>query len=60
MQTSPGIRVRAQLRAVTLCDDATIARWWHDRKSVRGATDARLTAAARELGIAHPDEEHVA
>jgi len=47
---------RLKLRALSFCDDATICRWWFDRRCVRGATDARLTRAAHEGGILHPDE----
>jgi hypothetical protein len=50
------LRVCAKLRAVTLCDEDTIARWWRDREAVRTATDERLTEAARSLGIAHPND----
>lgn len=47
---------RAKLRARSMCAEQTIDRWWRDRRSVREATDERLTQAAREEGIEHPGE----
>ncbi len=51
------IRLRARLRALTLCSEPTISRWWTDRASVSAATDARLSEAAKVIGVRHPDEE---
>ena len=51
------IRICAQLRAASLCDEATIAKWWKNRDSVRRATDERLSQAAKGLGILHPGDE---
>jgi hypothetical protein len=51
------IRICAQLRATSLCDEATIAKWWNDRGSVRRATDERLSQAAIGLGITHPSDK---
>jgi hypothetical protein len=53
----PSVRVRVRLRAATLCAESTIVRWWRERGAVRPAIDLRLTEAARDLGILHPDEE---
>lgn len=50
------LRLRARLRAATLCAESTIGKWWGDRAAVRPAIDARLTEAAHALGISHPDE----
>jgi len=41
---------RAKLRAITMCDERTIKRWWA-RESVNRAIAFRLDFAARELGI---------
>ena len=49
-------RVKARLRAASMCAEQTIDRWWTDRASVRDATDHRLTEAAREIGLIHPSD----
>jgi hypothetical protein len=46
--------LRARLRAASLCDESTISKWWADRASVRPSIDARLTEAARSIGVTHP------
>ena len=46
-------RDRARLRALTLCDETTIDRWWR-HEDVRPATDERLASAARKLRIQRP------
>jgi hypothetical protein len=48
--------LRARLRAASLCDETTISKWWANRASVRAATDARLTEAARTIGVRHPSD----
>jgi hypothetical protein len=50
--------VKACLRARSLCAEQTIDRWWKDRRSVRDATDLRLTRAAQDEGIRHPSDGH--
>jgi hypothetical protein len=41
---------RARLRAVSLCADKTIVRWWNGEE-VRAASAERLERAAAETGI---------
>jgi hypothetical protein len=48
--------VKARLRARSMCAEQTIDRWWRDRRSVRDATDQRLTRAAQDEGIRHPSD----
>ena len=45
------VRQVAQLRAISLCCDKAIVRWWTGQP-VRQATAERLSNAAAELGIA--------
>jgi len=43
-----------------MCAEKTIDRWWNDRRSVRDATDQRLTRAAHEEGLRHPSDDAAA
>ena len=48
--------LKAKLRARSMCAEQTIDRWWTNRRSVRDATDQRLTRAALDEGISHPSD----
>lgn len=43
-------RERAQLRAMTMCDERTIKRWWTGER-VHPAIAESLRVAAKKLGI---------
>jgi hypothetical protein len=54
MPTKLPASVKAQLRAISMCSEKTIERWWADQDSVRDATHQRLTAAAKIAALTLP------
>jgi hypothetical protein len=46
---------RVQIAAAVGCDPRTVLKWSRDPDSVRGITATALSAAAKKLGIALPE-----